>query len=53
MGDFVKIGPFKIFKIITLFCRVFYGLSENWKIIKIEQSKLKLAIGILNYNLDS
>ncbi len=37
-----NLGCFKNFKLNTSFCRVFYGLSENYKIIKIEQLKFNL-----------
>ncbi len=37
-----KIRPVKIFELNTSSYRVFYGLSENHKIIEIGQIKLKL-----------
>ncbi len=37
-----KSGRFKMFELNTSSYRVFYGLSENHKIIEIEQIKLKL-----------
>ncbi len=42
VGDFVKIGPFQNFELNASSCRVFHGLSENYKIIEIEQPKLEL-----------